>query len=254
MDIAINSDQWRSMLVAETEKMGISLSPDQAERLCLHAYEVIAANLKFNLTSITDPVDVMVKHVIDSAVAVRYIEKEDARIIDVGSGGGFPGIPIKIIMPEIDISLVDSSRKKVNFLNYILRKLGLSFAQAVQARAEEMPAAVGSGQGFDIAISRAFTSLRGMVEVVLPLIKPSGMIIAMKGSSVNAEIDELMASSIAVGDHKSMASDLLQLELYHYKLPVLDLLRSVVLVRFKHSRPRAARMQSFDSRTAAKDS
>lgn len=231
----IGSEKWKSALMGSIKEIGVEISSRQADLLGVHAAEVIAANLKFNLTSITDPMAVMVKHVIDSIAATRYIEKRDARIIDVGSGGGFPGIPIKIIMPEIDMILVDRSRKKINFLNYILRRLGLIGIRAVQVRVEEMPTTRGSGQGFDFAVSRAFTSLHRMVEVALPLIKPTGVVLAMKGVSVNDEIDELMASPIAVGDHKSMFSDFLRLELYNYTLPGLDLPRSVVLVRFKHS-------------------
>jgi len=224
MNKMLYSDNWQSILIVEAGKTGVSLSPGQAKQLAIHAEEVMQTNKKFNLTSITDPIEVMVKHVIDSLAVTQYIEKKDARIIDVGTGGGFPGIPIKIAMPETDVTLVDRSRKKNNFLNYVIRKLDLRNIRAVHTRVEEMDVADDSNGGFDIAVSRAFTSLNRIITVVSPLLKASGEIIAMKGSSVNGEIVELPSSLIESGC----------IEKYNYTLPVLNLSRAVVRIRFRH--------------------
>ena len=148
---------------------------------------LIETNKKFNLTRIVSENEFLEKHVIDSLSALPFLEK-NSLVVDVGSGGGFPGIPLKIVRPDLRITMIDSVLKKVGFLNEAIKLLGLNGAIAVHARAEDFAAE--NREGFDVCVSRAVAPLSTLLEYCAPLTKVGGRVVAYKGSGANEELAE----------------------------------------------------------------
>jgi 16S rRNA (guanine527-N7)-methyltransferase len=144
-------------------------------------------NKKTNLTAITAPEDIAVKHYADSLSLLPHLGADAASLIDIGSGAGFPGVPIKILRPDIRLTLLDSLNKRALFLQELARRLGLADVQIIHARAED--AADGLWEAFDIAATRAVASLAMTSAYALPFVKPGGAYLAMKGGNPCAEIE-----------------------------------------------------------------
>lgn len=150
--------------------------------------ELIEWNNRFNLTAITSREEVVLKHFIDSITAVKYI-KSGNRVIDIGSGAGFPAIPLKIVKPDIDITMLDSLNKRVTFLEHMIEILKLGDARAIHARAEDL-AGGKMREAYDIVIARAVARLDTLLEYTLPYIKVGGKFIAYKSIDSEEEIKE----------------------------------------------------------------
>jgi 16S rRNA (guanine527-N7)-methyltransferase len=148
--------------------------------------ELIAWNQKFNLTAITDPEGIKTKHFADSLLLLEHLELTDETVIDVGAGAGFPGIPLKITCPGIKLTLLEATRKKVGFLEHIIKTLGLTGTAAVWARAEDYAAS--HREAFDLAVARAVADLRILAELCLPLVKVGGTFAAWKEVAIEPEI------------------------------------------------------------------
>lgn len=177
----INSRKWYALIREGAEGLGIDIQQDQMAQCSLHALELLKWNRKFNLTAITDPFDVAIKHVVDSLAPVTLL-RDTSSLVDIGSGGGFPGIPIKVLLPALHVTLVEPSRKKVNFLKHVIRTAGLENIDAVHARAEDLSRDDAFAGHFDTAVCRAFSSIDRFVDLAFPLIKKNGgTLIAMKG-------------------------------------------------------------------------
>jgi len=191
----ITSLRWRQYLIRGAETLGLTLSMEQAASMAIHAGELVAWNRRSNLTSLTGPEEIAEKHYLDSILPMRWIP-EGASILDIGSGGGFPGIPLKIMMPASDVVLVDAVRKKVSFINHAIRTLGLKRIRARHIRAESLTrhTADGPADGFGVIISRALSSLERFVAMALPLLADDGMIVALKGKGqkVDTELSTLI--------------------------------------------------------------
>ncbi len=156
-------------------------------------------NQKINLTAITEDEDMIKKHFIDSIKVFNFKEFETAKtIIDIGTGAGFPGIPIKIVRPDIEVVLLDSLLKRVNFLNEVIGKLDLKRIKAIHGRAEEL-ARIEYRDTFDIAVSRAVANLTLLSELCLPYVKVNGYFVAMKGPGVESELNEAGNAIKALG-------------------------------------------------------
>ena len=147
---------------------------------------LIETNKKFNLTSIDDPKEIKIKHFEDSLTIKNYINK-GMKVLDIGSGAGFPGIPLRI-EKEFDLTLIDSVNKKVNFMNEVIEELGLDNTRAIHVRAEDF--AKDHREEFDLVISRAVANLSTLLEYGLPFLKVGGIFIAMKGPKAEEEIEE----------------------------------------------------------------
>ena len=167
------------------EKYNFALNEKQISQFEQYFNYLISENEKFNLTAITDSKEVVLKHFIDSVLPVNEIQK-NAKIIDVGSGAGFPGIPLKILRPDIDITLIDSLQKRINFLNELIKKLSLEKIYALHYRAEDY--AQIKREYFDIALSRAVASIPTLSEYLIPFVKKDGKILMYKGSKINEEL------------------------------------------------------------------
>ena len=148
-------------------------------------------NEKVNLTAIKEDEEIVKKHFIDSMKVFKFNELKNAKnVIDIGTGGGFPGIPMKIIKPEINIVLLDSLNKRINFLNEVIRELGLENIKAIHGRAEDYAQEVQYREKFDVAVSRAVANLTVLSEFCIPYVKVGGYFVAMKGPAVEEEIKQ----------------------------------------------------------------
>lgn len=184
-------------LVQGAEELGLTLSPAQVRLLETHARELMAWNRKMNLTAIRSPEAIAEKHFIDALAVSRFITREK-KIMDMGTGGGFPSLPLKIIHPGIAFTLVDAVRKKVTFLNHVIRTLGLDGIRADHARVEELALTEGVAGTFDAVISRGFAQLDVFVALALPMLRPGGVIWAMKGEDGTSEITPDLAGRFRI--------------------------------------------------------
>ena len=169
-------------------KINIEISDKQIEKFFDYMNLLLEWNEKINLTAITEPEDIILKHFVDCATILKYIKDED-KIIDIGTGAGFPGIPLKILNEKLDITLMDSLNKRINFLNEIINKLDLKNIVAIHARAEELARNKEYREKFDIATSRAVANLSTLSEYMLPMTKINGQSICMKGPDIEEEIE-----------------------------------------------------------------
>lgn len=185
----------------ETACRDVSLELDEEKyRLFMEYKNLIQEwNEKINLTAITEDEEMVKKHFIDSIKVFNFKEFRNARnIIDIGTGAGFPGIPIKIVNPDVNIVLLDSLLKRVNFLNHVITELNLKDIKAVHSRAEEL-ARTEYRDFFDIAVSRAVANLTLLSELCLPFVKKSGYFVAMKGPNVESELNDAKKAISSLG-------------------------------------------------------
>ncbi|MCL4560359.1 MAG: 16S rRNA (guanine(527)-N(7))-methyltransferase RsmG [Chloroflexi bacterium] len=170
-------------------KLGIQLSSNQIENFRRYEEELFAWNEEFNLTAIRDRPGVRVKHFLDSLTCtIAFRDAPPARLIDVGTGAGFPGIPLKIVQPSLRLTLVESVGKKADFCRHVVNKLHLEGVEVLQARAEEIGQMPAYRERFDWAVARAVASLPVLLEYLLPLVKIGGRALAQKGESGPAEV------------------------------------------------------------------
>ena len=163
-------------------------SRHESQLFDIYLKELIEWNRKFNLTSITDPTEIKKKHFDDSLLLLQIFQLTNESVVDIGAGAGFPGVPLKIACPEIKLTLIDSVRKKIEFLNHLIKTLGLKDAAAIWSRAEDY--AGKNRERFDLAISRAVASLNILCEYCLPLVRVGGTYVAYKEESISSEIEE----------------------------------------------------------------
>ena len=166
---------------------GIDLDEKTAEAFDLYLKELLKWNRKINLTAIRSGKGILLKHFLDSFSAYPYLP-ECSFILDIGSGAGFPGIPLKIVQPTVELTLIDSVRKKVDFQRHVIRTLGLKGAEAIHGRVQDKGILRDLEGRFDIVLSRAFSDLQTLLTLSLPFLKRAGTVIAMKGEIEDEEI------------------------------------------------------------------
>jgi len=174
-------------LLSNAKKVNISLTDNQIKMFFDYMNLLIEWNEKMNLTAITEPKEIIVKHFIDSLLIANYID-DNSKIIDVGTGAGFPGIPLKIFKDDINLTLLDSLNKRTIFLNEVVNKLGLKNVEIVHGRAEDFAQDNKYREKYDYAVSRAVAPLNILLEYLVPYTKVSGKVIAMKGSNADEEV------------------------------------------------------------------
>lgn len=166
---------------------GIKLQPHQLEAFALYAQEIIAWNKKFNLTSIFDLEAIYTKHFLDSLSCLLVIDPLNAlNVVDIGSGAGFPGIPLKITLPNLHLTIVESNRKKASFCEMIAKKLNLRDVMIQNQRVEIIGQEMNFRESYDWAIARAVAHLSTLTEYMLPLVKLGGKALAMKAKKNTA--------------------------------------------------------------------
>jgi 16S rRNA (guanine527-N7)-methyltransferase len=171
-------------LLRETSReAGVQLADSQAEDFWLYLQELMEWNRTVNLTAVTDPVDIIIKHFVDSLTPLPYLASS-TNLLDVGSGAGFPGVPLKIVVPDLRLCLVDSQRRKVSFLKHIIRTLNFREVTVVHGRVEDLPP---QAPPFTAVISRAFRRIEPLLELVSPLLSPGCTLIAMLGPTTDRD-------------------------------------------------------------------
>ena len=174
-------------LLAGLPELGLDLPEETAKTLCQFGEAVVKQNEVMNLTAITEPAQVAKLHLLDSLTVLKTADLKGKRIIDVGCGAGFPGVPVQIACPEAEVTLLDSLGKRMAWLEQILPQLGVD-AQCVTARAEEYAAK--HREEFDYATSRAVARLNVLLELTAPFVKVGGAVLAMKGAAAREELAE----------------------------------------------------------------
>ncbi len=177
----------KDLLIEGAKTFGIDLDERAIEVFGLYLRELLKWNRKINLTAIRSEKGIVLKHFLDSLSVYPYLS-EHAFILDIGSGAGFPGIPLKITQPSFEITLIDSVRKKVDFQRHIIRMLGLKGTEAIHGRVQDRGVLQRLGGRFDIILSRAFSDLQTFLLLSLPFLKQEGAVIAMKGETVDEDI------------------------------------------------------------------
>ena len=167
----------------------ISLETEDYEKFYIYMKEIINWNQKINVTAITDEKEFLVKHLIDSLTINRIVGHKKS-LIDIGTGAGFPGIPLKIANPDLKVTLIDSVNKKLNVIRDISTKINLKELEIIHTRAEDLAMQKKYRESFDYATTRAVSSLNTIVEYMLPFIKIGGKAICMKGPNISDELDE----------------------------------------------------------------
>ena len=181
-------EDFEKEIVGYVEELGIKLSKEQAGMFFNYMNLLLEWNEKINLTAITEEKEVIVKHFVDSLTISKYIP-EGASLIDVGTGAGFPGIPLKIIRDDLKITLLDSLQKRINFLDVVIKELKLKNIETIHARVEEFGKNSKYRESFEVATSRAVANLSTLTEYLLPLVKVGGIAVCMKGSSIEEELE-----------------------------------------------------------------
>ncbi|MGB2827613.1 MAG: 16S rRNA (guanine(527)-N(7))-methyltransferase RsmG [Dehalococcoidales bacterium] len=179
------------ILESGAKKLGLCLTPRQLEQFQVYYQELIDWNRRLNLTAITDYDEVQVKHFLDSLTVVQALKlplSKGVKLIDVGTGAGIPGIPLKILLPEIELVLLDATKKKASFLEHITEKLKIKNTGVVVGRAEEVAHRPEYRQQFDLVLSRAVAELSALVELTLPFCAIGGRFIAQKKGDLKAEV------------------------------------------------------------------
>ena len=228
----IGSKKWRNLIYEGAKYFDIQVDKRKIEKFSIHALELMRWNQKTNLTAITDPFEVAVKHFLDSIVPMKVIPS-NASLLDIGSGGGFPGIPLKICLPSLSVTLIDASRKKVSFLKHVIRMLELKNIDALHIRAEEFVNKPDIDKTFNIVISRALSSMTAFALKARPFLKEEGVIIAMKGN-VSADDIQSLRSSVKKMHAVLMNGDTeaFEISVKKYSLPFIESDRSMVTLKY----------------------
>jgi 16S rRNA (guanine527-N7)-methyltransferase len=207
-----------------SHEFGLELTAAQMTAFNRYYTLLIEWNEKINLTAITDPKEVAVKHIIDSLSCLQAdFFPENCSLIDVGTGAGFPGLPLKIVRPDIQVTLLDSLNKRVNFLKEVAESLALADVRVIHGRAEEAARAKEHRERYHLATARAVARLNVLCELCLPFVTMGGYFIAMKGTQFQEEITEAQRAMSILGAEVSKVASV--------KLPSLEDTRAVIYLK-----------------------
>ncbi len=214
-------ESFSKELIEKAKKVNIEIDDKKEEQFYNYMKLLLEWNEKINLTAITEQNDIILKHFIDSITINKYIEQSNS-IIDIGTGAGFPGIPLKIMNQNKKITLVDSLNKRINFLNEVCKEISLENIQCIHARAEELASDLEYRENYETVVSRAVARLNVLIEYMLPFVKKGGLCICMKGPNIDRELEEAKnAIKVLGGKIKSVES---------FFLPDSDIERNVIII------------------------
>ena len=223
----MNND-FKNKLSKLLQEINIEITEEEVNKFYNYMNLLLEWNEKINLTAITEQEDIILKHFVDSLTIYKLIE-ENKSIIDIGTGAGFPGIPLAILKNKNKFTLVDSLNKRINFLNEIKESLSLENITNIHARAEEFGQNKKYREKFDIAVSRAVANLSILVEYLLPVVKLGGKVICMKGSNVEDELKEAEYAISTLGG-KVIFKD-------EFCLPQSDIKRNIIVIEKNKNTP-----------------
>lgn len=223
-------------------QLGIFLTEEQTEQFMLYYEKLIEVNRVMNLTAITEFEDVMRKHFLDSLTLVKAMDMKNVkRVLDLGTGAGFPGIPLKIAFPDTEFVLLDSLNKRVKFLHDIIELCRLKKIRAVHGRAEELAGKKEYRESFDLCVSRAVANLSSLSEYCLPYVEKGGLFVSYKSGNIQ---EELEAAGYAIQILGGRIKDTVK-----FKLPGSDMDRSLVVIeKIKETPARYPRRAGIPSR------
>lgn len=225
------------------EKLDISITDAQAEKFCKYTELLLEWNGKMNLTAITAPEEIAVKHYLDSLTFLKFVDvPQGARIIDVGCGAGFPSIPLMIARDDIHITMLDGTKKRLNFIDEVVNQLGLN-GETLHARAEEAGKSAKYREMFDFATARAVARLNVLSEYCLPFVKEKGKFVAMK-ASITDEVDEAQGAIRLLGGKLS--------DIKEFSLPDGSERRLVVIKKISQTPPKYPRASAQIAKKALK--
>ena len=181
--------EFEKEILENSKEINIIITEKEIKSLYQYMELLLEWNKNINLTAITDEKEIILKHFIDSISINKYI-KEANKIMDIGTGAGFPGIPLKILNKDIEFILVDSLNKRINFLEEVKKELSLNKLELLHARAEELAKNKKYRENVDIVVSRAVARLRVLAEYMLPFVQENGLCICMKGPNIEEELEE----------------------------------------------------------------
>ncbi len=223
--------KWRETLFERAKQLDIALSGEQIDKFYKYFQLLIEKNKVMNLTAITEPYDVIEKHFIDSLSIVKAISLEKIQtVLDLGTGAGFPGIPLKIAFPQLNITLVDSLNKRIKFLNEVIEELDLEQIEAIHARAEDIAKKEQYREQYDLCVSRAVANLSTLSEYCVPFVHIGGLFAAYKGENVDEEMHGVKKALDVLG------ADIESIE--QFRLPGSDIERKMVVVRKVRKTPK----------------
>lgn len=215
--------------------LGITPDAKAVERLKTYFEYLEERNRVMNLTAISGTEDVARLHFLDCAALLKVCDFEDKKVIDVGTGAGFPGMVLKTVQPGMDITLLDSLNKRIDFLGEVCNKLALDGVQCVHARAEEIPEE--RRAAYDIAVSRAVARLGTLCELCLPYLRVGGVFIAMKGPDCDTEVEEAKSAMHLLGAQLK--------DIVRYTIPGTDITHAAVVIeKIKPTHPKYPRKWS----------
>lgn len=210
--------------VAKLAEKGITLTPGQLEQFEIYYQTLVEWNEKMNLTAITDKEEVYLKHFYDSISAAFYFDfSAPIQLCDVGAGAGFPSIPLKIVFPSIDLTIVDSLNKRITFLNHLASQLKLDHVHFIHDRAETFGVNPDYREKYDVVTARAVARMSVLSELCLPLVKQGGTFIAMKAAHAREELDGGKKAIALLG---GMVENT-----FTFKLPVEESERNIIVIK-----------------------
>lgn len=222
----------RELFLNGLKKLNIEITDIQTEQFEKYSDLLKEWNEKINLTAITDDDGISIKHFLDCILLLKYIDiPENASVADIGTGAGFPGLPVKIMRSDVSLCLVDSLNKRINFLNEVKTQLGLDDVQCIHSRAEELARKREYREKFDFVLSRAVANLTVLCEYCLPFLRIGGTFVALKSSEIKEETEEALSMIGNLGGKVK--------EIISAPLPESDITRSLVVIEKVRETPKS---------------
>ena len=217
----MEKEKFKELMCFYGEKIDIKFNDKQSNQFYEYMNLLLEWNEKINLTAIIEPREIILKHFIDSLTINKYIEKNKT-IADVGTGAGFPGIPLKIYRSDLNVTLVDSLNKRINFLNEVISKLNLKDVNAVHSRIEDFGKDKKYRESFDYVTARAVANLSTLSEYLIPISKVNGKCICMKGSEIEEELENSKTAINILGGKIE--------KIDYFELPDSDISRNIIII------------------------